>query len=306
MDKNYLQFITKFLGESVEIKPSPSLMNPLIRKDAGIRAVVFDIYGTILVSASGDIDEFVISSENLKTSLDAAGIEIVSSHIEQQRILAGILGSFKEAIKRYHQSEQSENLPYPEIDILKIWEQILTDTAKHGRLKINGPFCIKCFTFVFEVLSNRVYPMPGMKAVIQELVVRNMPLGIISNAQFYTPIILHFFLHDEVTETETVPPFDPDLTIFSYQHRRSKPDTSLFELLKKNCQNKYDIDADEILFVGNDMFRDIYPACLAGFKTALFAGDTKSLRLRQERNELKKIKPDFIITDLRQILKIIT
>ena len=306
MEKNYLQFITKFLGESVEIKPSPTNLKPFIRSDSGIRAVVFDIYGTILVSASGDIDEFVISTENLKISLDAAGIEIVRNHTEPRKILTGILGSFKEAIKSYHQSEQSENLPYPEIDILKIWEQIIMDNAKRNRLKLNSPLCIKCFTFVFEVLSNRVYPMPGMKDVIKELADKNIPLGIISNAQFYTPVILHFFMHDKVTETETVPPFDPDLTIFSYQHRRSKPDTSLFELLKKNCQTKYGINADEILFVGNDMFRDIYPACLAGFKTALFAGDTKSLRLRQERNELKKIAPDFIITDLRQILKIIT
>jgi putative hydrolase of the HAD superfamily len=70
-------------------------------------------------------------------------------------------------------------------------------------------------------------------------------------------------------------------------------------------QMKYGIYADEILFIGNDMFRDIYPAQMAGFKTALFAGDTKSLRLRQERSELKKITPDFIVTDLRQILNII-
>jgi putative hydrolase of the HAD superfamily len=53
------------------------------------------------------------------------------------------------------------------------------------------------------------------------------------------------------------------------------------------------------------MFRDIYPAFLTGFKTALFAGDTKSLRLRQDKPELKKVVPDFIITDLMQLLTIL-
>jgi putative hydrolase of the HAD superfamily len=80
----------------------------------------------------------------------------------------------------------------------------------------------------------------------------------------------------------------------------------LFEVLKNQCRQKYSIYADEILFVGNDMYRDIYPAYRAGFKTALFAGDAKSLRLREDKTELQTITPDFIITDLMQLLKIIT
>jgi putative hydrolase of the HAD superfamily len=126
----------------------------------------------------------------------------------------------------------------------------------------------------------------------------------ISNAQFYTPVILNYFLHGTISESEQVNPFDSDLTVFSYQHQRSKPDAFLFELLKNQISKKYGIYADEILFIGNDMFRDIYPASLAGFKTALFAGDTKSLRLRQERPELKKVTPDYIVTSLSQIINI--
>jgi putative hydrolase of the HAD superfamily len=112
-------------------------------------------------------------------------------------------------------------------------------------------------------------------------------------------------MHGSVTESEQVLPFDADLTVFSYKFQRSKPDTYLFELLKNRFREKYGIYADEILFVGNDMFRDIYPGHLAGLKTALFAGDTKSLRMREDKSELRKITPDYIITDLHQLLKII-
>ena len=35
--------------------------------------------------------------------------------------------------------------------------------------------------------------MPGMKEVIHKLAGKGLPLGIISNAQFYTPVILNFF-----------------------------------------------------------------------------------------------------------------
>jgi putative hydrolase of the HAD superfamily len=224
---------------------------------------------------------------------------------DPQHVLYEMLESFKKAVKNFHKAECSEDKPYPEVDILKIWETIIIENRNRNRLILDGLLCIKCFTFVFEVLSNRIYPMPGMKEVINHFANKTMPLGIISNAQFYTPVILNFFMHGTISEEEQVCPFDADLTVFSYKHQRSKPDTYLFELLKKQCRHKYGIYADEILFIGNDMFRDIYPAHLAGFKTALFAGDMKSLRLRQDKPELKKITPDYIITDLHQLLKII-
>jgi putative hydrolase of the HAD superfamily len=305
MEKNYLQYIKKFLGESAVMMPTPTLLKPLYKADPAIKACVFDVYGTILISASGDIDESVISTENLKEAMDASGIKIANSLSDPQVVLVEMLASFRKAIKYQHEAERSEDKPFPEVNMLKIWEDIIIANRNQNHLVINDLLCIKCFTFVFEVLSNRIYPMPGMKEVISQLAIKNVPLGIVSNAQFYTPVILNFFMHGTISEVEQVPPFDADLTVFSYLHQRSKPDIFLFDLLKRQCRQKYNIFADEILFVGNDMFRDIYPACIAGFKTALFAGDAKSLRLREDKIEVKKIMPDYIITDLHQLLNII-
>jgi putative hydrolase of the HAD superfamily len=305
MVKDYLPYIKTFLGESVSLKPIPTLLKPFIRKDAGIKAFVFDVYGTLLISASGDIDESVLSTDNLRQAFNASDIRFAENGEASGELLQQILSEFRQSIKEFHDQKRTEERPYPEIDISHIWESIIKSHEDLNQLIIEDPLCIKCFVFVFEVLSNRIYPMPGMKELLNRLASLNYPLGIISNAQFYTPVILNFFLHDSVSENEEVAPFDPDLTIFSYKHMRSKPDLYLFQLLKDNCQKKYGLFADEILFIGNDMFRDVYPAFLAGFKTALFAGDTKSLRLRQDKPELKKIVPDFIITDLMQLLTIL-
>ncbi len=305
MEKDYLKFIEKFLSESTDMKPVPTLLKPFIRTDPAIRAIAFDVYGTILVSASGDIDESVISTDNLRSAFDASGIKLVNGLPGQQGILTGILDEFKNSIRDFHQVESTEDKPYPEIDVLQIWEKIILGNQNRNLLQFDDPLCIKCFTFIFEVLSNRIYPMPGMKEVIQTLAGKEIPLGIVSNAQFYTPVILNYFLHGSLTDSDQVQPFDSDLTVFSYRHQRSKPDTYLFEWLKQQYRKKYGIYADEVLFVGNDMFRDIFPARAAGFKTALFAGDTKSLKMRQEKPELRKLTPDYIVTDLHQILNII-
>jgi putative hydrolase of the HAD superfamily len=303
MEENYLAYIEKFLGETPEMKPVPTQMKPCFQQDSSIKACVFDVYGTLMISDSGDIEESLITTANMKTALDAAGIELTCSDPGSDDMLAEMLESFKSEVALIHQRDKSEDKPYPEIDILSIWENIINSNKKN--LIITGPLCIKCFTFVFEVLSNRIYPMPGMHEVIRHLAGRQMPLGIVSNAQFYTPVILNYFMNGSVSESELVPPFDDELTIFSYQCKRSKPDSYLFEMLKDSCRKKYGIYPDEILFVGNDMFRDVYPAHLAGLKTVLFAGDMKSLRMREGITELKSITPDYVITDLRQVLKII-
>jgi len=305
MEKDYLKYIRTFLGESAIMKPVPTLLKPFVRKDPAIKAFVFDVYGTLLISASGDIDESVFSTDNINTALNSAGIQVSKGVGDKDRLLTEVMEEFRQCVREYHETERTEEQPYPEVNILQIWENIILTREKQNQLVLDGPLCIKCFTFIFEVLSNRIYPMPGMKELLNRLADQCFPLGIISNAQFYTPVIMNFFLHDTISEDEAVSPFDPDLTIFSYKYMRSKPDIYLFELLKAKCSRKYGLFADEILFIGNDMFRDIYPAFLAGFKTALFAGDTKSLRLRQEKPELKKIVPDYIVTDLMQLLTIL-
>lgn len=167
---------------------------------------------------------------------------------------------------------------------------------------MDGSMCIKCMTFVFEILSNRLYPMPGMKEVIKKLSGHGIPLGIVSNAQFYTPVVLNYFLSNRVSEEDTVDFFDPDLTIFSYKYRRSKPDLYLFQVLATALEKKYGLQPADVLIVGNDMQKDIYASHITGFRTALFAGDRKSLRLRKEVEIVKNTRPDYIITDLRQLL----
>ena len=305
MEKKYLEFIEKFLSESSKMVPVPTSLEPRYKPNPSIRTVVFDVYGTILISASGDIEESVISTDNLKTSLNAAGIELSESLADPVQVLFDMLDSFKKQILRTHEEERRPDKPYPEVDILEIWNTILKRSHQEQLIHISDPLCIKCFTFVFELLCNNLYPMPEMKDVILKLASRDLPLGIISNAQFYTPVILNFFMHGKISESEVVAPFDPDITVFSYVQKRSKPDGLLFDIVKEQCRLKYQISPSEILFVGNDMFRDIYPAKRAGFKTALFAGDRKSLRLRKEKPETDGLEPDFIITELNQLLKII-
>jgi putative hydrolase of the HAD superfamily len=306
MENNYLQSIKRFLEEPAALEPVPAGLEPRIYRDPGIRAFIFDIYGTLLISASGDIDETELSESAVRTALEAAGIRMERPVSDHPAMLRNLLDAFRSAVKAFHAREKKADLPFPEIDILAVWDRILCDRRAVGELAFTDPPCIKCFTFVFETLSNRISPMPGMHRVLKELHLAGYPLGIISNAQFYTPLIMNYFLHQSLSESETVAPFDADLTLFSYIHRRSKPDPALFTALTEQASQKFGILPGEMVYVGNDMYRDVYPARLAGMKTALFAGDLKSLRLRKDRPELNGLQPDFVITDLVQLLTLVS
>ena len=61
------------------------------------------------------------------------------------------------------------------------------------------------------------------------------------------------------------------------------------------------IQPASVLFVGNDMLNDIYPAHAIGFQTALFAGDRRSLRLRTDDPRCAALRPELVLTDLGQL-----
>jgi len=115
---------------------------------------------------------------------------------------------------------------------------------------------------------------------------------------------MNYFLYDKIEYSDVVKGFDPDLTVFSYRKKKAKPDPTLFRDLIPVLRDKYKIEPHQVAFVGNDMLKDIYAANQAGFKTILFAGDKRSLRLRKEKKEVQGIQPDYIIGNLLQVLEI--
>jgi putative hydrolase of the HAD superfamily len=174
-----------------------------------------------------------------------------------------------------------------------------------GLLKRTGNESLADTIFVFEILSNRVYPMPGMKETLLAIKEKGIPLGIVSNAQFYTPIIMNYFLTGEINCKQDIEHFEKDLSVYSFKELRAKPDTELFNKFIPTLEKKYNVLPQEAIFVGNDMLKDVYTATNAGLKTVLFAGDERSLRLREKDARVKGMFPNFIINDLSQLTDIL-
>ena len=152
----------------------------------------------------------------------------------------------------------------------------------------------------YESMFNPVWPMPHLAELLHTLKNLKLVMGIISNAQFFTPLLFEAFLGCSLSDIG----FTEELALYSYVYGFAKPSAFLFEKAKQKLANR-GVAASETLFVGNDMLNDVYSARMVGFQTALFAGDRRSLRLRTHDRGCSNMKPDLTIIDLLQLSEVL-
>ena len=260
----------------------------------GVRAVVFDVYGTLFVSGSGDIDAAGASPAAFHDALARAGFRPLKTDCA-----AHGLAMFAEAILLRHRVLKASGVEYPEVDIREIWRDGLTAMQSGGYLAGEiTPDAVMRLAVEYECRANPVWPMPGMEETLDRLRAAGIRLGIVSNAQFYTPLLFDALLGRSLAQLG----FEPALTVWSYQALEAKPSPRLFAALTGEAGRRLGLRPPEMLFVGNDMLKDVFPARAAGLRTALFAGDERSLRKREDRPECRAMAPDWILGELPGML----
>jgi putative hydrolase of the HAD superfamily len=285
-------------GELVRLSPVPTALSPRIERDFSVKAVLFDVYGTLLISGTGDIS-LAKEKENLfslKKALDLTGFSL--SLIDADTKLTA---KITEEIKASHKILKDRGIEYPEVDIITIWHRVLSSFKEE--LLLDGditPGSLAILSAYNEIISNPVWEMPNAFSLLTNFKNTNIPMGIISNAQYYTPLTLELLSGKSLEELG----FSLDLCAWSYKLLMGKPSAKLFEDPIKNLKKK-GIKAEEVLYVGNDMLNDMYTAREWGCRTALFAGDQRSLRLREEDDRCSDLSPDLIITDLNQLKELL-
>lgn len=265
------------------LAPIPTGETPTgLSKRRRVKAILFDVYGTLVISGSGDLDFHALRN----------GQKRVLTGVQQRhgvdRTPEALMDALRRAIENAHDYLRREGSDYPEIDIIRIWQTLL-GTGNLGR--------VKAFALEYEMVVNPVYPMPGLDELLSACRKQGLLMGIISNAQFYTPRLLEYLLGISLGLCG----FDSQLIFFSYRLGSAKPSCLMFDMAA-DMLSRRGISPASVLYVGNDMRNDILPAKTVGFRTALFAGDRRSLRRRADDVRCRHLVPDMIVTDLRQLI----
>ena len=264
--------------------------------DGIIDTVLFDVYGTLFVSGSGDVgtaQETVGSDAFIRALSNFGGKQRVRNAPAAGEVARD--GYFRE-IESDHVVKIERGVDYPEVDIREIWSKVWNRLGDSGLVE-EGPLLegeIEELALYYEVFSNPTYPMPGARETISRLRKAGVRLGIVSNAQFFTPLLFPAHLGATIDALG----FDKRLTVWSYQEGLAKPSSDIYCRVKQRAES---LNPERTLYVGNDMLNDVAAAAACGFKTCLFAGDRRSLRLRTDEERCAGVTPDLRITSLNQL-----
>lgn len=170
---------------------------------SNIKAVIFDVYGTLVNYWLGGFDKDEVKSAHLLKAFRQT-----AQRFSMQPILEKMneANSFDETLRDFyhgliavqHDRKREQGISYPEIQIEEIWRTIILMLQRHGydysSLSLgNERDTAKCMAFYynFHALGRGCYP--GVYDCLSTLKDRGVELGIISNAQFTRRLILRCF-----------------------------------------------------------------------------------------------------------------
>lgn len=296
-DEQHDALIRLFRDRTKPLPVAPAKVEKRIPNAVGkVKAAIFDVYGTLIRSGAGDISlaQPASQSDLIRLLLQRNGFQLANSS-------TNYAARFNQEIQRRHWQARRQGMDFPEVDILEVWSALIRCWTRQNSINPPDLSQIRRLAVEYECAVNPVWPNEGCREIINHCRHAGLRLGIVSNAQFYTPLMLEALLG----KTSSALGFDPALQLWSYLEKRAKPDPALCETIARSLQSQFRIPRNETIFIGNDMLKDIWGAQQAGFRGVLFAGDRRSLRLRLDDARCRNLKPYAVITSLLQIRELL-
>lgn len=277
-------------------KPEPGPVEPELKRLPEIRGLLFDVYGTLAQSAAGEIS---LHSENQRVRPFYRLAEALPVAMSFDRVEA-LAQRYYERIAEVHAARSALGVYHPEVDIITVWHALTEEfpELREGGQKGQFPQARR-LALRFELEANPIAPMPGARELLGELRRKGTLLGIVSNAQFYTPLLFPLLFGGSPEELGFA------FSVWSYQEGEAKPSENLYRNAAEWFRKAYNVKPEELLMIGNDVRNDVAPAAAVGMKTALFGGDRRSLRLRSDDPEYRETQPDIVLTNLSQLHEVL-
>ena len=235
-----------------------------------IKGLLFDLNGTVIdiLTDESNYDVYRIMS-NL---LSYQGVYLSPDEVRQIYF-------------SYNKEQRKNSLEdYPEFDAAKIFAKILdnygTDMTKALPLALRKSLPrFLAETFRAATMFN-LSLYDGVRQVLDKLK-QKYRLAAVSDGQ-------QLWAKPEMSRVGLTNDFE--FLIVSGEYGYRKPDLRIY----KKALNKMRLKPEEIIFIGNDMYRDIYGAHQAGMKTVFFKSN-------QGNHQSCGVDADYIIYDFKQL-----
>ena len=199
---------------------------------------------------------------------------------------------------------------FPEVQTERVWDDIVKklqqkeysfDAVTYGSI---GDF-VKKIAYFYHASIQGTGPYPGAADALKLLAERGIAQGLLADGQCFTAGQLQRCLKQQDPDFDLSAVVAPAMRLISAEKKARKPSDTLFKLAVAAAAAK-GATPSEVLHVGSSLSRDIGPAKKHGFRTALFAGDKNSLSATPEQLKDAAFRPDALITELPQVLELIS
>jgi putative hydrolase of the HAD superfamily len=239
-----------------------------------VRAIAFDVNGTLVrILTEDDRNQIFRSAAHFLTY---QGIDLRRHQVQEH---------YFRIMKEQQRASLEE---YPEFDAVGIWRSIIEGHRTDFTRSLPAEKLEQMPLFLAEmsrgISRRRLSLYPHVRAVLDVLTER-YPLALVTDAQ-------SAYARPELHKVGLLDYFDP--IIVSGDHGYRKPDRRLFQFALDGMA----VAAEDALYVGNDMHRDIFGAREVGMKTVMFDSD-------QGTKVHLDCVPDYTINDFRDLVRIL-
>jgi FMN phosphatase YigB (HAD superfamily) len=295
-------------------QPTPVRAKPHVERLPEVRAVLWNVYGTLLAIPGGDLvfehpQAFVMSMALEKTIQEFKMWGSMSRKPGQpseylQSIYSQLLAEQKTTLGAGAGGER-----FPEVAAERLWEAILKRLMQKD-YKFDATFFgalneyARKIAYFFHASLQGTTCYPGAAAALKHVADAGLSQGLLADGQCFTTVQLARGLAVQEPAVTPEEVFTEGLVVLSHELRGRKPSERLFRHALAALEER-GVEPGEVLHVGSRVVQDLAPARRLGMRTALFAGDKASLQATPEQLREGGTRPDVLLTELEQITEVV-
>jgi FMN phosphatase YigB (HAD superfamily) len=280
---------------------------PHIKSLPDIRAVMWNVYGTLLAIPGGELwfthpTKFVMDVALDKTVQE---FKMWASMSRKPGQPADYLAQMYGKVLDEQRTIPGGGERFPEVLSERVWEAIIKKLLQKEYCFDAGFFgalneLSQKVAYFFHASLQGTACYDGAAAALRAVKDAGLAQGLLADGQCFTRVQLQRSLSRQDESAKLDELIDPDLCVLSCDVRGKKPSERLFKQALA-ALNQRGIAPGQVLHVGNRMQQDIIPARRMGLRTALFAGDRAAVQATPEQLKDTNTRPDVMLTELGQI-----
>ncbi len=293
-------------------QPVPPKATPFLKPLEDVRAVTWGIYGTLLTVSGGRLLLVHPDPLCMEVALDKT-IHEFNMWNSMSRKPGAPWEYMLQQYKGLVEANQLAGSPQPgeasEVDLAHIWQVLIErlgkkdfswDEAFYGDA---GEFSEKVAWFFHAALQG-TGAAPHALVALEHVHDAGLAQGLVGDGQCFTLVELVRALQSQGTAPALTELFTRGCVSLSFQFGVRQPAVTLFEACLERLAKK-GIAPAEVLHIAPRLKEELAPAKKLGIRTALYAGDASSLAATPAEDNDPVLRPDRILTDLRQIRQIV-